>query len=224
MDDDSRTRRWERWQGRAALPLGLASLLYLAAYATHVLAEGLPPVAHDVLRAVIGASWAVFIIDYAVHWRLSGRGLGFVTHHWLDTLVMLLPLLWPLRIVRVYDVVQRGRGRARLTLHARVVLYAGLSALLLGFSSSLAVYQQERGAPDATIRTFGDSVWWASTTLSTVGYGDATPVTPWGRTIAVGLMICGLALLGAVTGSVSSLLLQRFALEEDEERGRPPEP
>ncbi|WP_030343900.1 potassium channel family protein [Streptomyces sp. NRRL S-1022] len=224
MDDDSRTRYWERWQGRAALPLGIASLLYLAGYATHVLAADLPPASHDVLWAVMGASWAVFIVDYAVHWRLSGRGLGFVTRHWLDTLVMLLPLLWPLRIVRLYDVVQRRRGRARLRLHARVVLYAGLSALLLGFSGALAVYQQERGAPHATIRTFGDSLWWAASTLSTVGYGDVTPITPGGRTIAVGLMVCGLALLGAVTGSASSLFLQRFSLEEDEDRERPPGP
>ncbi|MGA5040565.1 potassium channel family protein [Streptomyces capoamus] len=224
MDDDSRTRRWERWEEHAALPLALASLLYLAAYATHVLAVDLPLIAHDVLRAVIGASWAVFVVDYAVHWRLSGRRLGFVTRHWLDTLVMLLPLLWPLRIVRLYDVVQRRRGHARLPLNARVVLYAGLSALLLGFSSALAVYQQERGAPRATIRTFGDSVWWACSTLATVGYGDVTPVTPLGRTIAVGLMVCGLALLGAITGSASSLFLQRFSREEDEEREGPPGP
>lgn len=206
------------------LPLGIASLLYLAGYAAHVLARGLSPTGHDVLRAVIGAAWAVFVVDYAVHWRLSGRGLGFVTRHWLDTVVMLLPLLWPLRIVRLYDVVRRRRGGARLTLHARVVLYAGVSALLLGFSGSLAVYQQERGAPHATIRTFGDSVWWTCSTLATVGYGDVTPVTPWGRTIAVALMACGLALLGAVTGSFSSLLLQRFSQEGDEDARRPPGP
>ncbi|MET9451061.1 potassium channel family protein [Streptomyces cinerochromogenes] len=222
MDADSRARRWERWQGRAALPLGIASLLYLAGYATHVLAPGLPPLAHDVLRAVTGAAWAVFVIDYAVHWRLSGRGPGFVSRHWLDTLVMLLPLLWPLRIVRLYDVVLRRRGRPRLALHARVVLYSGLSALLLGFSGALAVYQQERGAPHATIRSFGDSVWWTCSTLATVGYGDVAPVTPWGRTIAVGLMACGLALLGAVTGSFSSLMLRRFSREGDEDGERPP--
>ncbi|GGS73123.1 potassium channel family protein [Streptomyces cinerochromogenes] len=219
MDADSRTQRWE---GRAALPLGIASLLYLGCYATHVLAPGLPPLVHDVLRAVTGAAWAVFVVDYAVHWRLSGRGPGFVTRHWLDTVVMLLPLLWPLRIVRLYDVVLRRRGRPRLSLYARVMLYAGLSAVLLGFSSALAVYQQERGAPHATIRTFGDSVWWACSTLATVGYGDVTPVTPGGRTLAVGLMVCGLALLGAVTGSFSSLMLRRFSREEDENGGRPP--
>jgi voltage-gated potassium channel len=62
-------------------------------------------------------------------------------------------------------------------------------------------------------------VWWACSTLATVGYGDVTPVTPMGRTIAVGLMGCGLALLGAVTGSFSSWLLQVFSREGDE---RPP--
>jgi voltage-gated potassium channel len=55
--------------------------------------------------------------------------------------------------------------------------------------------------------------------LATVGYGDVAPVTPLGRVIAVGMMACGLALLGAVTGSFSSWLIQVFAREDDE---RPP--
>ncbi|MEU8029982.1 potassium channel family protein [Streptomyces sp. NPDC049099] len=217
MDDDSTTQRWERWEGRAAVPLGVASFVYLAGYAAHVLARDLPPALDDVLRVIIAAAWAVFVVDYAMHWRLSGRGPGFVTRHWLDTLVVLLPLLWPLRIVRLYDVVQRRRGAARLALHARVMLYASLSAVLLGFSGALAVYQAERAAPHATIRTFGDSVWWTCATLTTVGYGDMAPVTALGRVLAVGLMACGLALLGAITGSFSSLLLQRFARGTDEE-------
>lgn len=85
---------------------------------------------------------------------------------------------------------------------------------------ALAVYNCEHSAPGATIRTFGDSVWWAAATLSTVGYGDVTPVTPWGRVIAVAMMGCGIALLGAVTGSFSSWLLQVFAREDEK---RPPE-
>jgi voltage-gated potassium channel len=133
--------------------------------------------------------------------------------------VLLLPLLRPLRIVKVYETVQRRHGRPRLALHARVMAYAGLATSLLGFSGALAVYQRERDAAGASMRTFGDAVWWACATLTTVGYGDVTPVTPTGRLIAVGMMAIGLALVGTVTGTFASWLLQVFSREDDE---RPP--
>ncbi|MDN3022359.1 potassium channel family protein [Streptomyces sp. S.PB5] len=216
MDDDSTEARWER---RTELPLAVASLAFLASYAIRVLAEELPDVWLDLCLAVTLAAWLLFALDYAVRWRLSGRRLGFVRTHWLDTLVLLLPLLRPLRVVKVYEAVQRRHGRPRLALHARVMVYAGLSTLLLGFAGSLAVYQQERDADGATMRTFGDAVWWTSATLATVAYGDIAPVTPVGRLIAIGVMAVGLALLGAVTGTFASWLLQVFAREDDE---RPP--
>jgi voltage-gated potassium channel len=211
VDNDTRTARWER---RADVPLGVASLLYLAAYAVHVLGTGLPRPVHVLCLTVMLATWLMFAADYAVRWRLSGEGPRFVRRHWLDSVVVVLPLLRPVRVVRVYDAVRRRRGAPRWPLQGRVMVYAGLSALLLGFAASLLVYQVEHTAPHATIRTFGDSVWWACSTLSTVGYGDVTPVTVPGRTIAVGLMARGLALLGAVTGSFSSYLLERFARDE----------
>ncbi|GHD49541.1 hypothetical protein GCM10010317_028380 [Streptomyces mirabilis] len=226
MDDDSRQARWER---RTEVPLSLASALFLAAYAVLVLGHTLPVVWRQACVAAMLAAWVLFGVDYAVRWGLSGQRLGFVRAHPVDTLALLLPLLRPLRIVKVYEAVQRHRGEPRLSLHARVVFYAGLSSALLGFAGSLAVYQQERGAPGASIRTFGDSVWWTCTTLTTVGYGDVVPVTPMGRTIASVLMVCGLALLGAVTGSFSSWLLQVFAREDENDgndgnrgRKRPP--
>ncbi|MFE9767311.1 potassium channel family protein [Streptomyces sp. NPDC005808] len=217
MDDDSSKDRWERL---TEIPLGLASVLYLAAYAVRVLAHGLPTGRRDICLAVLFACWAVFVVDYAVRWRLSGQGPRFVRRHWLDTVVVVLPLLRPLRVVKVYEAVQRRRGEPRLALYSRVIVYAGLSVTLLGFAGALAVYQQEHAAPGATIRTFGDAVWWTCATLATVGYGDVAPVTPAGRTIAVGLMACGLALLGAVTGSFSSWLLQVFSSEGDEKPPR----
>ncbi|USQ87245.1 potassium channel family protein [Streptomyces phaeoluteigriseus] len=220
MTADSPLNRWEQ---RTEVPLALASLAYLAGYAVHVLATGLPGVWRDLCLAVTLAAWALFAVDYAVRWRLSGQGPRFVRRHWLDTLVVLLPLLRPLRIVRLYEAVLRRRGEPRLSLHARVIVYAGVSTVLLGFAGALAVYAQERGAPGTEMPTFGDAVWWACSTLSTVGYGDVTPVTPLGRFIAVGLMACGLALLGAVTGSFSSWLIQVFASEGErtgEQKGK----
>jgi voltage-gated potassium channel len=212
VHDDSRQSRWEQ---RTELPLTVVSLAFLAAYAVHVLAPG----RGDLPRVVMLGAWALLAVDYGVRWRLAGEGLRFVRTHWLDTVVVLLPLLRPLRIVRLYDAVLRRHGQPRLPLHARVITYAGLSTALLGFAGALAVYQQERGAPGADMRTFGDALWWTCATLSTVGYGDVAPVTPLGRLVAVGLMACGLALLGAVTGSFSSWLIQVFSREDDE---RPP--
>ncbi|MER6345488.1 potassium channel family protein [Streptomyces sp. NPDC001595] len=216
MDDDSRQARWER---RAEVPLAVASLVFFTAYAVLVLAHGLPEGWRALCLSVMSVAWALFAVDYGVRWRLSGRRLGFVRSHVLDTVVLVLPLLRPLRVVKVYEAVQRRHGRPRLPLHGRVSAYAGLSTVLLGFAGSLAVYQQEYGAPGASMRTFGDAVWWACATLATVGYGDVVPVTPMGRVIAVAMMACGLALLGAVTGSFSSWLLQVFSREDDE---RPP--
>ena len=216
MDDDSRKARWEQ---RTEVPLAVASLVFLAAYAIRILAHGLPDTWQDLCLAVLFAAWALFAVDYAVRWRLSRQHLRFVRTHWLDTLVLLLPLLRPLRVVRVYEAVQRRHGQPRLALHARVIVYAGLSTVLLGFAGALAVYHEEHAAPGATIRTFGDAVWWTCATFATVGYGDVAPVTPLGRLIAVGMMAIGLALLGAVTGTFASWLLQVFTREDDE---RPP--
>lgn len=216
MDDDTRAARWEQ---RTELPLAVASLAFLASYAIRVLAPGLTDPVQELALVVLLVSWALFAFNYAVLWRLSGQGRRFARKHLLDTAVLILPLLRPLRIVKVYEAVQRRHGRPRLALHARVIAYSGLATVLLGFAGALAVYQQERGVKGASMRTFGDAVWWACETLTTVGYGDITPVTPLGRLIAVGMMAVGLALLGAVTGTFASWLLQAFAREDDE---RPP--
>ncbi|OIJ86848.1 ion transporter [Streptomyces sp. MUSC 14] len=216
MDDDSRAARWEQ---RTEIPLFVAALVFLALYATRVLATDLPVFWRHLSTYLLLALWAVSAVDYAVHWRLSGQGLRFVPAHVLHTLVLVLPLLRPLRIVPLYEAVLHRSGQPRLSLYARVISYAGLSALLLGFAGALAVYQVERGKPGTTMHTFGDAVWWAASTLSTVGYGDVVPVTFFGRLIAMVMMAGGLALLGAVTGSFSSWLMRSFSREGDE---RPP--
>ncbi|MFF0502567.1 potassium channel family protein [Streptomyces fimicarius] len=212
--------RLTRWEQRAEVPLFAAGLLFLTGYAVRVLAPHDAQPWHDIALTLVWSTWLLFLVDYATRLRLSGLGSRFARVHWLDTLVLLLPLLRPLRMVQVYQAVQRRHDRPRLNLYARVMAYAGMTVGLLDFAASLAVYHLEHRAPDASIRTFGDAVWWACATLTTVGYGDATPVTFWGRVVAAGLMACGLALLGAVTGSFSSWLIQVFAREDEK---RPPE-
>ncbi len=57
------------------------------------------------------------------------------------------------------------------------------------------------------------------TTVTTVGYGDRFPVTTEGRFIAGGLMLAGIALLGIVTASLASWLLDRVREVEEESQG-----
>ncbi|WP_327298639.1 MULTISPECIES: potassium channel family protein [unclassified Streptomyces] len=219
MDVLSPGERLRHWEERTEVPLFAAALLFLACYAVHVLAQGPDPLLRDVALGAALAVWLVFVVDYGVRLVLSGQGLRFPRTHRMDTLVVILPLLRLLRMVQLYNAVQQRRAQPRLDLHARVIAYAGLSALLLAFAGALAVYSCEHAAPGATIRTFGDALWWAAATLSTVGYGDVSPVTPLGRVIAVAMMACGIALLGAVTGSFSSWLLQSFRRDDE----KPPE-
>ena len=61
---------------------------------------------------------------------------------------------------------------------------------MLEFSGAL-VLDAEAGAAGANIKTPGDALWWGYVTITTVGYGDQYPVTPWGRVIGVFLLTAG---------------------------------
>jgi len=52
--------------------------------------------------------------------------------------------------------------------------------------------------------TFGDAIWWAIVTFTTVGYGDLYPVSPGGRIAGIMLMIGGVALIGSLAASLGS--------------------
>jgi voltage-gated potassium channel len=60
------------------------------------------------------------------------------------------------------------------------------------------------------VNTFGDGIWWALVTVTTVGYGDITPATTVGRFVASALMFLGLGLIATVTAIVSAKFVQNF--------------
>lgn len=60
------------------------------------------------------------------------------------------------------------------------------------------------------VRSLGDGIWWALVTITTVGYGDITPVTTLGRVVASSLMLLGLGLIATITAIVSAKFIQNF--------------
>lgn len=70
--------------------------------------------------------------------------------------------------------------------------------------------------PDANITAFGDAVWWAITTMTTVGYGDRYPTTGTGR-MAAALMLGGITLLGVMTATLASWLVEHVSVAEQQQ-------
>lgn len=97
-------------------------------------------------------------------------------------------------------------------------MYVGSAATTVIFCAALAVLDAERRRAGANITNFGDALWWAVTTVTTVGYGDRYPVSAEGRLVAVGLMLTGIALIGVVTATVASWLIDRVREVETESR------
>jgi len=212
MTDESRRQRWE---DQADWPLTIAAVLFLIAYAAPILKPDLPSPLPTVCQLVTWAAWALFVVDYTARLALSRDRAAFVRGNLLDLAVVVLPLLRPLRLLRLVTLLSVLNRYAGGSMRGRVAVYvAGATSLVL-FVASLAVLDAERGAKGATITTFGDALWWAMTTVTTVGYGDRYPITAQGRFIAGGLMLAGIALLGIVTASLASWLLDKVREVEE---------
>ncbi|WP_345802377.1 ion channel [Microbacterium sp. AZCO] len=207
----------QRWRELTEWPLIIASILFLIAYAWEVIADLQGP-ASMVAEFVLWVTWGAFVLDYVANLVLvphHTRWRWFYTHLF-DLAIVVLPMLRPLRILRLVTllaVLQRTAGRA---IRGRISVYAAGAASLLVFVAALAELDAERGVPDSTITTFGDAIWWAFVTMTTVGYGDVTPVSAAGRAIAVGLMIGGIALLGVVTATIASWIVERVEVHDEE--------
>jgi voltage-gated potassium channel len=113
-----------------------------------------------------------------------------------------LRLLRLLRLVRAFA----GVYRAAMHLHG-LARHKGFAWLLLAWLGVMAVcsawlYIAEHGINKAVDNPF-DALWWGVVTLTTVGYGDVTPVTTEGRLAAMALML----LFGAITATITSYIM-----------------
>jgi voltage-gated potassium channel len=215
MDDLSGQARWERCTQRPLLGLALA---FAVAYAVPIVDSSAGHRLTVVCTGVEWVVWAAFAVDYLMRLGLAPRRREFVRTHWPDLCAVVLPVLQPLRLLRLVSTLLLVGRRARMAPQIRLTTYVVGSVVGLLMFGSLAVLSVERESPDGNIRTLGDALWWSFTTMTTVGYGDHAPTTGLGRVIAVGLMLSGIALLGVVTANIAAWFIARFEKDDVEER------
>jgi voltage-gated potassium channel len=189
----------------------------------------LAPSVERALLAVDYSIWAVFALDYLIRLWLAPRRLQFVRSHPLDLIVVVVPMLRPLRVLRSIRAVRllrlsrlaafagTGLRQVRRILRTHGLNYVLLVVLALTFVAAGVVLELERASAEANIRTFGDALWWAFTTVTTVGYGDRYPTTVAGRGVAVFLMIAGISAFGVLTAAIAAFFVEQKKSEADEQ-------
>jgi voltage-gated potassium channel len=158
----------------------------------------------------------IFLGDFLLRLATTRSRRGYLLHGWGWTdLLAAVPFLGVVRLLHVTSVVRalraRGPGSILEELYvARASATFYLTIFLVIFVLELSgalVLDAEAGAAGANIRSPGDALWWGYVTITTVGYGDQYPVTPWGRVIGVFLLTAGVALFSVFTGFIANAFL-----------------
>ncbi|NQW17106.1 MAG: potassium channel family protein [Chloroflexi bacterium] len=127
--------------------------------------------------------------------------------------IVVVPFFRPLRILQVLLFGARAfRGSRRATSADFLGVYAIGSVII----AATVVSTVERGTNSA-LAEFPDALWWALVTVTTVGYGDITPITGWGRVAGVFLMLIGIGLFSALAANMASVFMRSDSREEVEE-------
>ncbi|MFC9247990.1 potassium channel family protein [Streptomyces sp. NPDC057136] len=212
------TETEQRWERRTQWPLLALALLFAVAYAVPVIAPDAGAATLRLCRGVEWVVWGAFAVDYAVRLVLAPHRWQFVRRHPLALIAVLLPMVQPLRLLRLVSTLLLAGQRARMASQVQLTTYVAGSCVGLLMFGSLAVLEVERDSQEGTIKSLGDAVWWSFTTMTTVGYGDFAPTTGLGRMLAVGLMLSGIALLGVVTANIAAWFISRFESDSAADR------
>lgn len=162
---------------------------------------------------------AFFVAEWG--WRVSRDGAPgrYAARHAWELLGM-VPLLLPVpsflrflrlfrlvRILRVFGRLGEALGTWERVAKESSILKIGAVAGGITLGGALLVWALERNVPGTHIQDFETALWWAIVTVTTVGYGDVTPLSPTGRFVAAVLMVTGIGTIGLLASSVASVLV-----------------
>lgn len=172
----------------------------------------LDPVTHTILVRLDWLILAIFVLEYGIRLWAAERPFRYVISPYaIVDLVAILPLLAgifdtrSLRLIRWLRILKLARfleeehwlGREGLII-ARIVF----TLLSIVFIYSGAIYQVEHPIAPEVFRTFLDALYFSVVTMTTVGYGDVTPVSEAGRTLTIMMIVTGIALIPSQVGNL----------------------
>lgn len=102
---------------------------------------------------------------------------------------------------------------ALLSVKEELILF-GFIVLILLYLSAVGIYYFENAAQPELFKSIFHCLWWAVTTLTTVGYGDMYPITAGGKIFTFVILTIGLAVIAVPTGLFASALAQDRAVNE----------
>lgn len=163
------------------------------------------------------AIWLAFAGEMAVMLALVEDRWRWLRAHPLEVAIVVLTppfipavveLLRTLRLVRIVRLLPllRAVTSARRILSLEGLRFVGLITLSLIMIAGLAFSRLETGPDGAELSTW-DGVWWAITTVTTVGYGDLSPETGTGRALAVAVMLLGIGFVAMLTAAAAERFL-----------------
>ena len=210
----------DRFERQTALPMMVIALAIIPLLVVPLIIDLLSGV-EATFFALDWFIWVAFVLEYGIRLYLAPSKRYFVSHNIIDLLFVLIPFLRPLRILRsarAFSLLRAFRGTVillRAVKAAKSVVtthklgYTLLIAAGVVVGSGLVVATIEESDPARNIRSIPDGLWWAVTTITTVGYGDRFPVTAIGRAIGAGVMILGIGLFGLLAATLASFLVEK---------------
>jgi voltage-gated potassium channel len=184
--------------------LTILALAFLVSFSYPAFKTNISDSTQNYLDLIQWVSWSAFAIDFLYGIISAKDKKQYLLKHPLDLAAVVLPFLRPLRLLRVISFGSLVIQKVAIGRQFAITIKVFIASLFVAYISAVQITITERDVDGSNIKNFGDGLWWAITTVTTVGYGDRFPTTTEGRFLAVGLMIMGISLMGVITASVAS--------------------
>ena len=193
-----RQKKLHKLERITELPLMLGSFAMIPIFAGLYLWE-LTPAQERLYTAFEYAVWALFAVVFLSKLALAPAKRAYLRQNWLEALIVLIPVIRPLRIFRAAVWIVRDVTRMNRLVTFESLIGYGIGIILL---AATVVTTVERNAEGANIQSFPDALYWSLVTVSTVGYGDHYPVTVIGKFTAIFLMFFGIGIFGGIIAKI----------------------